>query len=493
MLENIYMNSRFKKRTKIVATLGPVSTNYETIVDLVYAGVNVFRINFSHGDHQTHQQTISLIQKFRKEHKIRPSILADLQGPKIRLGENINEQGNDGIAIEEGEEVIFTTKKEKANPLEKKFLIKLDSFAEDVELNHRILIDDGKISFEVLETDKKDTVKLKALNEGLVKSKKGVNMPDTDIKVPSLTKKDLKDLDFILTQDIDWLALSFVRKEADITNLRNRIEDKRPNLKIIAKIEKPEAINNIDEIIDVTDGIMVARGDLGVEIPFEQVPVLQKTIVRKCIEQAKPVIIATQVMESMIKNPMPTRAEITDVANAVLEGADAVMLSGETSVGDYPVEVVQTITKTVLEIEKMDKVYNKGLATNDHSSTFLADAVCYNAAKISKDLNADALVVMTKSGFTARMVASYRPKAPIYAFTDREEIMSRMSLLWGVQTFYYDGKVATDEALPEINNILKIKGLLEKGNVVINTASMPIHSKGSTNMIKVSEINGNEG
>lgn len=318
-------------------------------------------------------------------------------------------------------------------------------------------------------------------------------MPDTDIKVPSLTKKDLKDLDFILTQDIDWLALSFVRKEADITNLRNRIEDKRPNLKIIAKIEKPEAINNIDEIIDVTDGIMVARGDLGVEIPFEQVPVLQKTIVRKCIEQAKPVIIATQVMESMIKNPMPTRAEITDVANAVLEGADAVMLSGETSVGDYPVEVVQTITKTVLEIEKMDKVYNKGLATNDHRSTFLADAVCYNAAKISKDLNADALVVMTKSGFTARMVASYRPKAPIYAFTDREEIMSRMSLLWGVQTFYYDGKVATDEALPEINNILKIKGLLEKGNVVINTASMPIHSKGSTNMIKVSEINGNEG
>ena len=475
-----------------MATLGPASANYETIVDLVYAGVNVFRINFSHGDHKTHKNTIELIQRFREEHKIRPSILADLQGPKIRLGDNLNEQGEDGIAVNEDEEVIFTTVEENADPINKKFYVKLDSFAQDVQLSHRILIDDGKMSFEVLESNGKDEVKLKALNEGLVKSKKGVNMPDTDITVPSLTEKDLKDLTFILDQDIDWLALSFVRKAKDITELRNRIEKKRPNLKIIAKIEKPEAIHNIDAIIEATDGLMVARGDLGVEVPFEQVPVLQKTIVRKCIEQAKPVIIATQVMESMIDNPMPTRAEITDVANAVLEGADAVMLSGETSVGNYPVEVVETISKTVLEIEKMDKVYNKGLATNDKSPTFLADAVCYNAAKISKDLDADALVVMTKSGFTARMVASYRPKAPIYAFTDHEEIMSRMSLLWGVQTFYYDGKVATDEALPEINNILRIKGLLNDGDVVINTASMPIHSKGATNMIKVSEINSNE-
>lgn len=486
------MNSRFKKRTKIVSTLGPVSANYETIVNLVYAGVNVFRINFSHGDHKTHKNTIDLIKRFRKEHKIRPSILADLQGPKIRLGVNEDKDGNDGIAVKEGEEVLFTTKEEKADPINKKFYIKLDSFAEDVKLNHRILIDDGKISFEVIETNGKDTVKLKALNEGLVKSKKGVNMPDTEINVPSLTEKDLKDIDFIVTQEIDWLALSFVRKADDITELKEIIKEKRPGLKIIAKIEKPEAIKNIDEIIDVTDGLMVARGDLGVEVPFERVPVLQKTIVRKCIDKAKPVIIATQVMESMIENPMPTRAEITDVANAVLEGADAIMLSGETSIGEYPVLVVKTITKTVIEIEKMDTVYHKGLETSKKSPTFLADAVCYNAAKISKDLDAQALVVMTKSGFTARKVASYRPKAPIYAFTDHEEIMSRMSLLWGVQTFYYDGKVATDEALPEINNILRIKGLLSEGDVIINTASMPIHSKGATNMIKVSEINTNE-
>ncbi len=476
------------KKTKIVATLGPVSTNYETIRDLVLAGVNVLRLNFSHGSHEVHQQTIQHILRFREEHNIMPSILADLQGPKIRLGVNEDAEGNDGIAVEKGEEVYFTTDGDAANPIEKIFHIKLDSFAKDVRLSDRILIDDGKMQFQVLDTNNENLVKLKALNGGLVKSKKGVNLPDTAISVPALTEKDLKDLDFILTQPVDWIALSFVRSSNDIIDLRSRIEKKSKTIKIVAKIEKPEAVKNFDDIVKETDAVMVARGDLGVEIPFEQVPLVQKEIVKTCITHAKPVIIATQVMESMIENPTPTRAEITDVANVVLEGADAVMLSGETSVGKHPVKVIETINKTVLELEKSQRIYDKHLTPNEESSTFLADAICYNAAKISQDLGAEAIVVMTRSGFTARMVSSYRPEAPIFAFTDQKEIICQMSLFWGVQSFYFDGTNITDEALPEINNILKLKKLVEEGDVVINTASMPIHDSGRTNMIKVSEI-----
>jgi len=476
------------KKTKIVATLGPVSSNPETICQLIEAGVNVLRLNFSHGSHDIHEETIGHILQCRQDMNMRPSILADLQGPKIRMGVNEDEEGNDGIAVEEGEEVKFTTNESKADPRNKIFHVKLNSFAEDVQLSHRVLIDDGKMQFKVLETDGSEIVTLQALNGGLVKSKKGVNLPDTKISVPSLTDKDSKDLDFILTQPVDWLALSFVRSAKDINELRKRVEAKGKTMKIVAKIEKPEALHHIEEIVMATDAVMVARGDLGVEIPFEKVPLAQKKIVDLCIKHAKPVIIATQVMESMIKNPTPTRAEITDVANVVLQGADAVMLSGETSVGDYPVEVVETIAKTVLEIENEAEIYDKNLTPNHESESVLADAICFNAAKISQDLDADAIVVMTKSGLTANLVASYRPHAAIYAFTDQQEILTRLSLLWGVKAFFYDGKVATDEALPEINNILKIKGLVKPGNIVINTASMPVHSFGSTNMIKVSRI-----
>lgn len=482
------METRFKKKTKIVATLGPASANAGTIKDLVYAGVNVFRLNFSHGDHETHQKTIDLIKEFRQKYNIRPSILADLQGPKIRLGDNLDEEGNDGIFLKEGEEVIFTTNEKSANPIEKRFYIKLDSFARDVEEKDKILIDDGKLHFRVLSTDKETEVQLKALNSGKVKSKKGVNLPDTDISVPAITEKDLKDLEFILTQDLDWLALSFVRTAKDIKALKNLIRHGSTKLKIVAKIEKPQAVKNIDAIIKETDAIMVARGDLGVEIPFQKVPKVQQDIVAKCIQNAKPVIIATQVMDSMIENPMPTRAEITDVANVVKEGADAVMLSGETSVGKYPVKVVKAITKTVREVERMQSIYNKNLVPNENSKTFLADAICYNSAKLSSDLGAKAIVAITSSGFTARMIASFRPSTTIFAFTDHEEILSRLSLIWGVQAFFYNGKSDTDEALSEINNILRIKGLLRTDDIVINTASMPVHTQGSTNMIKVSKI-----
>lgn len=476
------------KKTKIVATLGPVSANFDMIKDLVLAGVNVLRLNFSHGSHEVHQNTINDIVRFRKEFNLRPSILADLQGPKIRLGVNEDANGNDGIAVDKDEEVYFTTDASQADPLNKVFLIKLDSFAQDVKLSDRIIIDDGKMQFKVLESNGKDKVKLKALNGGLVKSKKGVNLPDTDISVPALTEKDLKDLDYILTQPVDWIALSFVRSAKDILDLRQRIEAKGRSIKIVAKIEKPEAVKNFDDIVKVTDAVMVARGDLGVEIPFEKVPLVQKEIVRKCIEHARPVIIATQVMESMIENPTPTRAEITDVSNVVLEGADAVMLSGETSVGKYPVKVIETISKTVRELEKSKFIYNKNLFPSKESDTFLADAVCYNAAKLSQDLQADAIGALTKSGFTAQMISSYRPQAPIYAFTDNEEVMCRLSLLWGVETYFFDGTKVTDDALEEVNGILKEKKHLKKGDLVINTASMPVHHTGNTNMIKVSEI-----
>ncbi|MBX2845115.1 MAG: pyruvate kinase [Saprospiraceae bacterium] len=482
------MLNTYKKKTKIVVTLGPASRSFETMIDLVRAGANVFRLNFSHGSHSDHKESIDNILRFKNELHITPSILADLQGPKIRLGENLNEEGEDGIEVAENEIVTFTTNANLAKPLEKIFEIRLETFANDVTPGEKILIDDGKMEFRVVETDGKENVKLKALNGGLVKSKKGVNLPETKLSVPSLTKKDREDLEFIMTQPVDWLALSFVRSAQDIIELREILDANNNKMRIIAKIEKPEAIDDIDAIIAATDGVMVARGDLGVEVPFEKVPIMQKEIVKKCIQLGKPVIIATQVMESMIENPKPTRAEITDVSNVVLEGADAVMLSGETSVGKHPVRVVQTIAKTVLELEKTNTIYNKNLLPNKSSDTFLADAICYNAAKTAIDLDAKAIVAMTKSGFTARMIASYRPQADIYAFTDDENKLSQLSLLWGVQAFYYDGKSATDEALPEINNILKIKGLLERGDVVINTASMPLHSEGRTNMLKVSIV-----
>ncbi len=480
--------NHLNKKTKIVSTLGPVSANYEMITQLGNAGVNVFRLNFSHGDHSIHEQTIQHILRYRAESKNNPSILADLQGPKIRMGMNLDEQGNDGIGVEESEEVVFTTVEEKAAPLEKRFLVRLNSFAKDVKMSDRILIDDGKMQFQVLSSNGTDEVKLKALNAGLVKSKKGVNMPDTVISVPSLTEKDKKDLDFILTQPVDWIALSFVRSAEDMIDLKERIKKEGKSCKVIAKIEKPEALEFIDEIVKASDGVMVARGDLGVEIPFEKVPLVQKKIVKSCIKHARPVIIATQVMESMIENPTPTRAEITDVANVVLEGADAVMLSGETSVGNYPVEVIKTISKTILELEQNADIYAKTVKQKVKTDRSVPEAISGNAVKLAENLNADAIVVMTKTGFTANMVSRYRPSAPIYAFTDQEHIINQLSLLWGVRTFFYEGKVATDEAIPEINNILKEKGLLNEGDIIVNTASMPIHNFGKTNMMKVSKI-----
>jgi len=483
-----YPMSSQHKKTKIVSTLGPVSSNLEMITKLGNAGVNVFRLNFSHGDHTVHEQTIQHILKYREQSGNRPSILADLQGPKIRMGMNLDENGDDGIAVNEGETVVFTTVEEKAKPLEKRFMVRLESFAKDVKMSDRILIDDGKMQFKVLESNGIDEVKLQALNEGLVKSKKGVNMPDTIISVPSLTEKDKTDLTFILTQPVDWLALSFVRSAEDMIDLKNRVTSANRNIKIIAKVEKPEALVHIDEIVKASDGVMVARGDLGVEIPFEKVPLAQKKIVKSCIKHAKPVIIATQVMESMIENPTPTRAEITDVANVVLEGADAVMLSGETSVGKYPVEVIETISKTILELEQNADIYSKTFKQKVKSDTPIAEAISSNAVKLSENLNAEALVVMTKTGYTANMVSRYRPSAPIYAFTDQQEVINQLSLLWGVQTFYYDGNEATDVALPEIHNILKSKSLVNDGDIVVNTASMPIHNFGKTNMMKVSKI-----
>ena len=482
------MHDSFKKKTKIVATLGPASSSIPKLRELISAGANIFRINFSHGSYDQHSQAIKNVLQVRSELNGSAGLLADLQGPKIRLGENYNQKGEDGIDVYKDDVITFTTVEAKAKPIEKIFEIRLATFAADVKVGELILIDDGKLELEIISKETNGHVKLKVLNDGIIKSKKGVNLPDTKLTIPSLTKKDIEDLDYILENPFDWVALSFVRRAEDIIGLRKIIKERNSSLKIIAKIEKPEALADIDNIIKVADAIMVARGDLGVEIPFEKVPIVQRRLVDKCIIASKPVIIATQVMESMIANPKPTRAEITDVANAVMQGADAVMLSGETSVGLYPVEVVQNITNTIIETEEFEGLYDKRIPPDESSPSYHSDAICYNAARTAFFMNARALVSMTKSGYTAFKTSSFRPGCDIFAFTNDRSVMTQLSLLWGVRAFYYDGKEATDLAVPEVNDYLKSKGLLAEGDVVINTAAMPLHATGRTNMIKVTII-----
>jgi len=481
-------NSSYRKKTKIVATLGPSSESTETFQALVRAGVNIFRFNFSHGSSEHKADAIQRALQVRSELNGSLGFLADLQGPKIRLGSVLNAQGEDGVVVEAGQIVSITTDNGKSDPTNKVFEIKLPSFAKDVSPGENILIDDGKMELQVVESNGVDIVKLKVLYDGVIKSNKGVNLPDTSLTINCLTPKDLADIEFITSQPFDWIALSFVRQAADIEELRRILDEKNSTLKIIAKIEKPEALDNFDEILEVSDGIMVARGDLGVEIPFERVPVVQRQLVEKCIVAGKPVIIATQVMESMIENPKPTRAEITDVANAVMQGADAIMLSGETSVGNYPVQVIQTITNTISETEKFEGLYDKRIPPNEDSATYISDAICYNAARTAFFMKAKALVSMTKSGYTAFKTSSYRPGCDIFAFTNDRKVMTQLGLLWGVRAFVYDGKSHTDEAVPEVNAYLKSKGLVNEHDVVINTAAMPIHGEGRTNMIKVSII-----
>jgi pyruvate kinase len=471
-----------KKNTKIVATVGPASRAYTTLLELVKAGVNIFRLNFSHGDHAVHLETIQNINYINEKYGLHIGILADLQGPKLRVGMI----ENNALELNPGDIVTFVN--EECLGTKEKIYMSYKDFAKDVAVGERILLDDGKFVFEVVETNGKDLARMKVIYGGILSSKKGVNLPDTKTSLPCLTPKDLADLEFLLTQpSVNWIALSFVRKAEDIYDLRARLDKAKHPALVIAKIEKPEAIENLDSIIKASNGIMVARGDLGVEFAMERLPILQKEIVAKCIQRARPVIVATQMMESMIQNPSPTRAEITDVANAVIDGTDAVMLSAETAAGKYPVETVKAMTKIILEAEKLP-VRFKRPELHRKSGTFCSDVVCLNAAKVAEELEAKAIIGFTSSGYTAFKVSSYRPHTSIHIFSGKPEMLATLNLVWGVKCYYYDKYSTTDETISDTIEILKINGRLKKGDLAVNVGSMPLQKKLRTNMLKVSVV-----
>jgi pyruvate kinase len=443
----------------------------------------VFRLNFSHGAYEKHKEVIDLIRKINAEYPFNIAILADLQGPKLRIGE----MENNGVFFDEGDIITFTNELCVGN--KEQVYMSYTEFAKDVKVGETVLLDDGKIETKVEEIFAAEgKVKARVINAGILSSKKGVNLPDTAVSIPSLTEKDLRDLDFIIEQEIDWIGLSFVRKPEDIKNLRALIEAKNSGAKIIAKIEKPEALEHLRDIIIASDAVMVARGDLGVELPLERIPNIQKEIVRKCIHRAKPVIIATQMMESMMDRTRPNRSEITDVANAVLEGADAVMLSGETAMGQHPALVVKTMSNIIVETEKQEMVYNRNLTPQPHSPSFLSDALCYNACKIAEDIKANALIGMTQSGYTGFMLSSFRPHAPLFVFTKTQSLVNQLSLSWGVNAFFYSNEEGLDDIIFEQIDFLKQKGLLKKDDVVVNTGSTPVSAHLPTNMLKITKI-----
>ena len=471
-------------RTKIVATVGPACDTPEKLLELVRAGVNVFRLNFSHGSHEDKLKIIEYIRNINKNEPYNIAILGDLQGPKLRVGEI--ESGS--MFVEPGEILTFTNEKLVGN--KERIYVSYPNLHADVKVGNLILIDDGKLEVKVIEIAKNKDVKVQVTMGGILSSKKGVNLPDTKVSLPALTEKDLVDLEFIIEHNLDWVALSFVRSVKDIIILRNKLHEKKSKCKIIAKIEKPEALVNIRDIIIESDGIMIARGDLGVELPIEQVPLIQKQLIRKCIHRAKPVIVATQMMESMIDRIKPNRSEITDVANAVLEGADAVMLSGETATGQHPQLVVETMRKIIMEVEKTDYRYNleDELIPQPHSPSFLSDAICYNACKLARDANADALIGMTQSGYTAFMLSSYRPKAPLHIFSKERTLINQLSLSWGVRAFFYDEEESLDDIFEDQINILKERGFVSQGSIVVNTGSIPVHAHLPTNVLKITKL-----
>ncbi|MBP7821368.1 MAG: pyruvate kinase [Saprospiraceae bacterium] len=470
------------QKTKIVATVGPACNSYDGLLSLIEAGVDIFRLNFSHGTHQDHLKVINHISYINEKYNLHIGILADLQGPKLRVG--LIE--NNALLLEENDEIVFTNK--ECLGTKEGVYMSYTQFAKDVKVGEKVLLDDGKLLFEVLETNEKDNVKMKVLHGGILSSNKGVNLPDTKVSLPSLTDKDKHDLEFILTQPVNWIALSFVRSAKDVKDLRRKIDLKNHQAKIISKIEKPEAVQKIDKIIKVSNAIMIARGDLGVEYPIEQLPIIQKMIIKKCIQRARPVIVATQMMDSMIINPSPTRAEVTDVANAVLDGTDAVMLSGETSVGRYPVGTVKAMCKIIEFTENNYDVQALRPQPSSKSRTFFSDVVCFNACKTAEEIGAKAIVGMTSSGYTAFKVSSYRPNCKIYIFSDKLDMLSTLNLCWGVECFYYDKFTSTDDSIHDANEILKNMELVGEGDILVNTGSMPLHKRYRTNMMKVTII-----
>ncbi len=464
--------------------MGPASSPKDTLLAMIKAGVNVCRLNFSHGRPEDHKKVIDTIREINEQYKTNVGILADLQGPKIRIG--LVKDG--GIHLVNGTHIKITTHECIGD--DNQIYITYDTFPQDVQANEIILLDDGKLQMRVIETNKIDTVICEVVHGGILTSRKGVNLPNTKVSIPSLTEEDMVNLEFVLQYDVDWIGLSFVRNAEDIVQLKHIINQHGSSARVIAKIEKPEAIENIDAIIEVTDGVMVARGDLGVEMPMEQVPLLQKMIARKCRDASKPVIVATQMLESMITTPRPTRAEVNDVANSVLDGADAVMLSGETSVGEFPVIVIETMAKIVRNVEENGYTFNTSKAENNDkaSPNYLSDAICGSAVYLAEHADAVGIVSMTRSGYTAFEISSHRPKASTFIFTPNKQLLNALSLVWGVRAFFYDHLESTDKTISDVNAILKAESLIQPGDVVVNAASMPIIKQGKTNMLKVTVV-----
>tara|TARA_R110000787_G_scaffold45993_4_gene111913 strand:- start:4113 stop:5540 length:1428 start_codon:yes stop_codon:yes gene_type:complete len=471
------------KKTKIVATLGPATDTKEILRDLAIAGVNVFRINFSHADYENVKENVKRIREINEENDFNVAILADLQGPKLRVG--VMEEG---VVLEDGDEFVFTTEQCIGNK-EKAFMT-YQNFPRDVKAGEHILVDDGKLMFEVISTDKKLKVVTKVVVGGVLSSKKGVNLPNTNISLPALTEKDRKDAIFALSLHVDWIALSFVRTPEDLRILRDLIaQNSEYRVPVIAKIEKPEAVENIDSLIPYCDGLMVARGDLGVEIPMQEVPLIQKKLVMRAKKARIPVIIATQMMETMIESPVPTRAEVNDVANSIMDGADAVMLSGETSVGKHPIKVIQKMSEIIMSVENSPLIKVPHEAPHIRTNRFITKAVCHHAALMSKDTNAAAICTLTNSGYTAFQISAWRPQSDVLAFTTQKRILGKLNLLWGVKAYFYDENLSTDDTVLDINRIAKEKKFVKSGDIVLNLTSMPVEEHGMVNTLRVSEIN----
>jgi pyruvate kinase len=471
------------KKTKIVATLGPASSDRDTIKQMMVAGVNVFRINFSHADFDAAKERIQLIRDLNKELGYNVGILADLQGPKLRVGKM-----KDGVVVETGDRIVFTTEKIEEGTADHVYM-NYQSFPKDVKAGERILLDDGKLIFEVVSTNGQSEVIASVVQGGPLKSNKGVNLPNTEVSLPALTEKDVKDAVFAIEQEVDWIALSFVRHKEDLLGLKKLIKKHGSyEIPIISKIEKPQALDNIDEIINHSNGLMVARGDLGVEVPAEGVPLIQKNLVLKAKAARIPVIIATQMMESMIDGLTPSRAEVNDIANSVMDGADAVMLSGETSVGKYPVEVIQTMRKIVIRVENSPLIRKYDQAPQNKNDRFITKSTCYHAALMATEIEAKAICTLTNSGYTAYQISAWRPDSSILVFTSNKRILSQLNLLWGVKCHYYDRFVSTDETVLDVNQIAKEKGYVKAGDSLVNLLAMPVANKGMVNTLRVSVI-----
>lgn len=471
------------KKTKIVATLGPATSNKEVLKAMLEEGANVFRINFSHADYDDVRERVNMIRELNEEFGFNAAILADLQGPKLRVGVMKEE-----VVVNVDDEIIFATG-ERFEGTKERVYMTYKQFPQDAKPGERILLDDGKLIFEVVSTDNKSEVKAKVLQGGPLRSKKGVNLPNTNISQPALTEKDIEDAIFACSLRVDWIALSFVRHAEDLMQLEELIKEHSDHkIPIISKIEKPEAVENIDKIVAYSDGLMVARGDLGVEIPAQEVPLIQKKLVLRAKRARIPVIIATQMMETMITSLTPTRAEVNDVANSVMDGADAVMLSGETSVGNYPVQVIRQMASIIKSVEDSNLIQVPQSPPHIRTKRYITKSICYHAANMANEINAKAISTLTNSGYTAFQISAWRPSAHILVFTSNKRILTQLSLLWGVEAFYYDKFVSTDETIEDVNAIACKKGYLDVGDMLISLAAMPIQDKGMVNTLRVTEI-----